>query len=162
MLGTERRQRMRCKIWLLAVLLISCAQFIYPLSLDDDLKIELKERRIQDLTLEGLTLVFYVNISNSSSKDYYLSSYEYRFLVNHQDYIQLQTRLDQGLKIESKNETLLAFPVKITYEHLFRVIPEMKDAEYPVCNLLGWAWFSDERRERGKLALAFTGECFIF
>jgi len=153
---------MRSKVWLLAVLLISSARFIYPLSLDDDLKIELKERRIRDLTLEGLTLVFYVNISNSSSKDYYLSSYDYRFLVNHQDYIQLQTRLDEVLKVEAKNETLLAFPVKITYEHLFRVIPEMKDEEYPVCNLVGWAWFSDGRRERGKLALAFTGEFPIF
>lgn len=162
MLEAERRQRMRCKVWLLAVLLISSAQFIYPLSLDNDLKIELRERRIRDLTLEGLTLVFYVNISNSSSKAYYLTSYEYRFLVKHQDYIQLQTRLDEGLKIESRNETLLAFPVKITYEHLFRVIPDMKDEEHPVCNLVGWAWFSDERRERGKLPLAFTGEFPIF
>ena len=162
MLEAERRQRMRSKVWLLAVLLISSARFIYPASLDNDLKIELKERRIKDLTLEGLTLVFYVNISNSSSKAYYLSSYDYRFLVNHQDYIQLQTRLDEGLKIEAKNETLLAFPVKITYEHLFRIIPEIKDEAHPVCNLVGWAWFSDGRRERGKLALAFTGEFPIF
>lgn len=162
MIEAERRKRMRRKVWLPAVLLVFSVQFIYPLSLDDDLKIELKERRIRDLSLEGLTLVFYVNISNSSSKAYYLSSYDYRFLVNHKDYIQLQTRLDEGLMIGARNETLLAFPVKITYEHLFRVIPEMKDEEYPVCNLVGWAWFSDGRRERGKLPLTFTGEFPIF
>jgi len=162
MLEAERRQWMRNKVWLLAVLLIASAQFSYPLSLDNDLKIELKDRRIRDFSLEGLTLVFYVNITNSSSKAYYLSSYDYRFLVNHQDYIQLQKRLDDGLKIEAKNEILVAFPVKITYEHLFRVIPEMREEGHPVCNLVGWAWFTDGRRERGKLALAFTGEFPIF
>ncbi len=153
---------MRNKICLFAVLLVASAQFSISASVDSDLKIELKERRIKDLTLEGLTLVFYVNISNSSSKAYHLSRYDYRFLVNHKDYIQLQTNLEEGLRIEAKNEILVAFPVKITYEHLFRAIPEIKDEGHPVCSLVGWAWFSDGRRERGKLALAFTGEFPIF
>jgi LEA14-like dessication related protein len=153
---------MRNIVWFIVALLLASLQIAYPASLDNDLKIELKERRIRDFTLEGLTLVFYVNIANSSSKTYYLSSYEYRFLVNHQDYIQLQTELEEGLKIEAKNETLVAFPVKITYENLFQAIPEIKNEGHPVCNLVGWAWFNDGRRERGKLALAFTGEFPIF
>jgi LEA14-like dessication related protein len=162
MLEPQWRQWMRNKVLLFAVLLVASVQFSSPVSLDDDLKIELKDRRVRDFSLEGLTLVFYVNITNSSSKTYYLSSYDYRFLVNHQDYIQLQKRLDEGLKIEAKNEILVAFPVKITYEHLFRAIPEMREETHPVCNLVGWAWFSDGRRERGKLALTFTGEFPIF
>jgi len=162
MLEADRRQTMRKKVCLLGVILIAFAHFSFSASLDKDLKIELKERRIRDFNLEGLTLVFYVNIINSSSRAYYLASYDYRFVVNQKDYIQLQTRLEEGLKIEAKNETLVAFPVKITYEHLFRTIPELQNEGFPVCNLIGWARFTDGRRDRGKAALAFTGEFPIF
>ncbi len=144
------------------ILIITFAHLSSSASLDKDLNIELKERRIRDFSSEGLTLVFYVNITNSSSRTYYLASYEYRFVVNQKDYLQLQTRLEEGLKIEAKNETLVAFPVKITYEHLFRTIPEMQNEGIPGCNLIGWARFSDGRRDRGKVALAFTGEFPIF
>ncbi|MDH4218583.1 MAG: hypothetical protein OEW23_07385, partial [Candidatus Aminicenantes bacterium] len=85
---------MRKKVCLLGVILIAFAHFSFSASLDKDLKIELKERRIRDFNLEGLTLVFYVNIINSSSRAYYLASYDYRFVVNQKDYIQLQTRLE--------------------------------------------------------------------
>jgi len=162
MLEAERRQMMRKRLCLLAVLLIAFAHFSSSAYLEKDLKIELRERRIRDFNLEGLTLVFYVNITNSSSRTYYLSSYDYRFVVNQKDYIQLQTRLEEGLKIEADNETLVAFPVKITYEHLFRTIPEVQNEGHPVCNLVGWARFTDGRRDRGKVALAFTGEFPIF
>jgi LEA14-like dessication related protein len=38
----------------------------------------------------------------------------------------------------------------------------MADEVHAMCNLVGWARFSDGRRERGKLALAFTGDFPIF
>jgi len=56
----------------------------------------------------------------------------------------------------------VAFPVKITYANLFRTIPEMGNELHAKCNLVGWARFSDGRREKGKLALAFTGDFPIF
>ena len=150
------------KVIILIVLLMASAYFSFPAPLTKDLKITVMEKRIRDFSLDGLTLVFYVNITNSSSKDYYLSGYEYRFIVNQTDYLQLQTGLDEGLMIEEKGETLVAFPVKITYENLFRVIPEMRNELHATCNLVGWARFSDKRRERGKIALAFTGDFPIF
>jgi LEA14-like dessication related protein len=153
---------MKMKVIFLVVLLMASAYFSFPASLSKDLKITVMEKRIRDFSLDGLTLVFYVNITNSSSKEYYLSGYEYRFIVNQTDYLQLQTGLDEGLMIEEKGETLVAFPVKITYENLFRVIPEMRNELHATCNLVGWARFSDKRRERGKLALAFTGDFPIF
>ena len=153
---------MKKKVIFLIVLLMAFVHFSLPASLTKDLKITVGEKRIRDFSLDGLTFVFHVNIANSSSKDYFLSGYEYRFIVNQTDYLQLQTELEEGIRIEALGETLVAFPVKITYENLFRTIPEMKNELHVMCNLVGWARFSDVRRERGKLALAFTGDFPIF
>jgi LEA14-like dessication related protein len=131
-------------------------------AVNKDLKMELKGKRIRDFSLDGLTLVFYINIVNSSSKDYFLSGYDYRFIVDQRDYLQLQTDLEEGLMIEAREETLVAFPIKVTYKNLFRTIPEMENELHATCNLVGWARFSDGRRERGKLALALTGDFPIF
>lgn len=153
---------MKKKAIFLVVLLMASVHFSLPASLTKDLKISVREKWIRDFSLDGLTLVFYVNIANSSSKDYFLSGYEYRFIVKQTDYLQLQTGLEEGIRIEARGETLVAFPVKITYENLFRTIPEMENELHVICNLVGWARFSDGRRERGKLALAFTGDFPIF
>ena len=153
---------MKKKAIFLVVLLMASVHFSLPASLTKDLKITVGEKRIRDFSLDGLTLAFYVNIANASSKDYFLSGYEYRFIVNQTDYLQLQTGLEEGIRIEARGETLVAFPVKITYKNLFRTIPEMKNELHATCNLIGWARFSDGRRERGKLALAFTGDFPIF
>jgi LEA14-like dessication related protein len=153
---------MNKKAIFLVILFVAVAQFSFSAPSIKGLKISVKEKRIRDFSLEGLTLVFYVNIENSSSRDYYLSGYEYRFIVNQSDYLQLQTGLEEGIRIEEKNETLVAFPVKITYANLFRIIPAMENELHATCNLVGWARFSDGRRERGKLALAFTGDFPIF
>lgn len=153
---------MRNKAMILVFLLLVFIDLSFPAALSNDIDIEVKEKRIRDFSLEGLTLVFYVNITNSSSRDMFLSSYEYRFIINQKDYLQLRTELDEGLMIEARNETLVSFPVKITYRNLFQVIPEMENERHAVCNLVGWAVFSDGRRERGKLPLAFTGDFPIF
>lgn len=152
---------MKYKVLILAMLLMATVHLSYP-NVNRDLKMELKEKMIRDFGFDGLTLVFYVNIANSSSKTYYLSGYEYRFIVAQKDYLQLQTNLEEGLKIEARDETLVAFPIKITYKNLFLTIPEMRNELHAMCNLVGWARFSDDRRERGKLALAYTGDFPIF
>ena len=152
---------MRFKTILLFILLVTMTHISFS-AVNKDLKLELKEKRIRDFSLEGLTLVFYINIVNSSSKDYFLSGYDYRFIIDQRDYLQLQTDLEEGLRIEAREETLVAFPIKVTYKNLFRAIPEMENELHATCNLVGWAKFSDGRRERGKLALAFTGDFPIF
>ena len=153
---------MRQKSMLFVVLLVAMAQFSFSATITKDLKIELKEKRIRDFSLDGLTLVFYVNIVNSSSKTYFLAGYDYRFIVDQKDYLQLQTGLEEGLRIEAREETLVAFPIRITYKNLFRTIPEMENELHATCNLVGWARFSDGRRDKGKLPLAFTGDFPIF
>jgi len=153
---------MRKKAILLVVLILVLSNLSLEASLAKDIEIEVREKRIRDFTLEGLILEFYVAISNSTSRDLFLSGYEYRFIVNQKDYLQLRTELDEGLRVEARNEILVSFPVKITYKNLFLEIPEMADESHAVCNLVGWAMFSDGRRERGKIALAFTGDFPIF
>jgi len=81
---------MRYNTILLIVLLVAMAQFSFSATITKDLKMELKEKRIRDFNLDGLTLVFYVNIVNSSSKAYFLSGYDYRFIVDQRDYLGLQ------------------------------------------------------------------------
>ena len=110
---------MKKKAIFLVVLLMASVHFSLPASLTKDLKITVGEKRIRDFSLDGLTLAFYVNIANASSKDYFLSGYEYRFIVNQTDYLQLQTGLEEGIRIEARGETLVAFPVKITYKNLY-------------------------------------------
>jgi len=150
------------KALFLAVLFIVSVHTSLSATITKDLIITVRDKRIRDFSLDGLTIVFYVNIANTSSREYFLSGYEYRFNINQIEYLQLQTELDDGLEIEAKGETLVAFPVKITYKNLFATIPEIENELHATCNLVGWARFSDGRRERGRAALAFTGDFPIF
>lgn len=135
---------------------------VLPSSLKDDLKISLEERQIQDLSLDSLSLVFYVRINNDSSSDYYLSGYEYRFVVNQVEYIHLATPLVNRIKIDAAGRTILSFPLRITYSHLFRAVEGIEEEERALCYLTGMMTFSDDRRERGKLPFAFSAEFPIF
>ena len=150
----------RTGVWIV-IMLVS---FYSPLfgSLEDDISISLEEKQVQDLSLDGLSMVFYVNISNTSSKTYYLSGYRYRFMVNNQEYLRLQVPLGESLKIEASRKTLIALPVKITYEFLFREISEVKKEDIVQCYMMGEFAFSDGRKERGRLPVAFSGEFPIF
>ncbi|MFQ6037202.1 MAG: hypothetical protein ACE5LV_01150 [Candidatus Aminicenantales bacterium] len=146
------------------VIVLGCV-FILQMSwgsVEKDLSLTLMEKRIRDFSLEGLTLVFYVSIKNVSSKTYFLSAYSYRFVVEQKDYIQMETLLPDALLLSPEEETLVAFPVKITYKHLFRTIPEMERAHHAQCFLVGWAGISDGKRARGRVPLSFTGDFPIF
>ena len=133
-----------------------------PISLREDLSISLEEKKIKDLSDSGLLLVFYVNISNSSSSPYYLSSYDYRFVVNQKEYFRLSKSLEEYIRIEARGKTLLSFPLKITYGHLFRIVEGIENENKAQCYLTGAMNFSDGRKEKGRLPFAFSGEFPIF
>lgn len=150
----------RISLWL--TLLMTFVSLAFPKSLEKDLSISLNAKRIRDFTVSGLSLVFYVNISNSSSSSYYLSKYDYRFVVNQQEYLRLQTSLSEQIEIGAKGNTLISLPVKITYAHLFEVVKEAEKFNKAQCYLTGGMTFSDGRREKGRLPVAFSGEFPIF
>jgi LEA14-like dessication related protein len=132
------------------------------LSLKDDITILLRERQVQNLDNTGLNLVFYVQIKNSATKAYFLSGYSYRFVVDQTEYLRLQTTLDSGLRLEPSRETLIALPVKVTYEHLFRTVEGIQAKDKSLCYIMGELAFADEKRERGRLPFSFSGEFPIY
>ncbi len=131
-------------------------------SLERDLKISLEEKQIQDLSLEGLSLVFYVKIKNSTRSTYYLSGYSYRFVVNQNDYVRLEMPLENEIKIDPLSDTLLSFPLRITYSHLFQAVSGVEKEDKAVCYLAGTMRFSDGKKDKGKLPFAFSGEFPLF
>lgn len=132
------------------------------LALKDDISISLEQKRIKDLSPAGATLVFYVNINNSSSKTYNLSAYRYRFMVNEQEFIRLQTPLENGLRISPQEKTLISLPVKITYDLLYKTVNGSEGEKLLACYIMGEMAFSEGRRNRGALPFAFSGEFPIF
>ncbi|MFP4082854.1 MAG: LEA type 2 family protein [Candidatus Aminicenantes bacterium] len=151
------------KICLSLLLLLALGGGAVNASLEDDLSISLEERQIQDLGLSGLNLVFYIKIKNSSPSAYYLSGYHYRLVVDHTEYIRMEMPLaGQMIRIDPASSTLLSFPLKITYAHLFQVVKGASEKDKALCYLSGAMRFSDGRREKGKLAFAFSGEFPIF
>ena len=151
--------RRQCILFLLLSFLSSGA---FSLSLKDDITILLRERQVQNLDNAGLTLAFYVQIKNSSSKPYFLSAYSYRFVVDQAEYLRLQTSLDSKLRLNPSAETLIALPVKITYEHLFRTVEGIHAKDKAMCYIMGELAFADEKKERGRLPFSFSGEFPIY
>ena len=133
-----------------------------PNSLEKDIRVSLEEKQIQDLSLAGLSLVFYVKITNSARSPYYLSGYNYRFVVNQIDYVRLETLLENKIKIDPLSDTLLSFPLKITYSHLFQAVEGIELEDKAASYLAGTMRFSDGRKEKGKLPFAFSGEFPLF
>jgi LEA14-like dessication related protein len=133
-----------------------------PLSLKDDITFLLRERQVQGLDNTGLNLVFYIQIKNSSSKAYFLSGYSYRFVVDQTEYLRLQTSPESRLKLAPSEETLIALPVKITYEHLFRTVEAIQAKDKALCYIMGELAFADEKKERGRLPFSFSGEFPIY
>lgn len=134
----------------------------FSLSLEDDITILLRERQVQELANTGLNLVFYIQIKNSSPKPYYLSGYSYRFVVDQTEYLRLQTSLDSRLRLDPSEETLIALPVRITYEHLFRTVEGVQSKDKALCYIMGELAFADEKKERGRLPFSFSGEFPIY
>jgi len=144
------------------VLLLVLSQTVLSFSPEDDLQISLREKQVQELSPAGLKLVFYITIKNISSKTYYLSRYTYRFVVNQQEYLQMQTGLDNTIRINAGDETLIALPVKITYMLLFQAIPGLQNKSMAQCYLTGMLAFADKKKERGRLPFSFSGEFPLF
>ena len=142
------------------LMLVVCLSFAGPQ--DKDLSISLEVKQVENLTTTSLRYVFYLNIKNVSSRSYYLTRYRYRFVVDEMEYLQLNTALSGGMEIRPSETTMVAIPVKITYEHLFQTIEGISEKDFASCYLMGELFFSDDRRERGSLPIAFNGEFPIF
>jgi hypothetical protein len=163
-LGLNREERviMKRMVIPLLVLLVPAVSAVLNAGLKDDIRISLEEKQIQDLSSEGLTLAFYLNLENSSNKTYYLSGYAYRFVVNEREYLRLQVPLEGGPRIDPRKKTMISLPVRITYDLLYRSVGDLSGEKMVGCYLMGELAFSDGRRSRGSLPVAFNGEFPIY
>jgi LEA14-like dessication related protein len=129
-------------------------------SLRRDLSLELKERRIRELSSSGLTLVFHIGAFNRGSAAAELVRYNYRVRVNQREYINLSTNLDSPLVIPPGREIIFALPVKITYALLFQAVGVIE--EKAGFDLAGELIFRDARGREEKFAMGLSGEFPIF
>jgi len=146
----------------LSTLFLMLVYFGFAGPQDDDLSISLEVKQVENRTTTALNYVFYLNIKKTASKSYYLTRYRYRFVVNEKEYLQINTDPSEGLELRPLETTMVAIPVKITYEHLFRAIEGVSEMDSASCYLMGELFFGDDRRERGSLPIAYNGEFPIF
>lgn len=83
-------------------------------------------------------------------------------MVNQKEYLRLQASPEEGIEINSPGKTLIALPVKITYNLLFQIADELRKEDKASCYLMGELRFSDGRKDRGGVPFAFSGEFPIF
>ncbi len=148
---------------LLATVITAWCGIFFMLYGGQDITITLEEKRIQNLSPQGLDLVFYVTLRNGSSQPYFLTGYTYRFVVNEQEYILMpQQSIEGGLPVGPSSAEMIRLPVRITYENLFRSVSGVQNQSSVACYIMGEMSFSRGRRARGGQPFAFTAEFPIF
>lgn len=128
----------------------------------EDIEISVREKKIENLNPEGLSLVFYLNINNGSNAPQSLVKYDYRLIIEQTEYFKLETTLDAPIRIEAKRSITVSLPVKITYELLLRAVPGVPGKDKMACFMAGGMTFQDERRREKRIQIAFAGEFPIF
>jgi len=156
------RAQMKKTMTVFTVLLCFVPALMGSLYLKEDIGISLEEIQVQDLSRSGLKIVFYVNLINSSSEDYYLTKYSYRFITGHKEYLQMQVPIEEGIKVTAMENTMIALPVKVTYDLLFHTAPELAENEMIKCYIKGDFEFFSGRGRRKVLPFDFNGGFPVF
>jgi LEA14-like dessication related protein len=127
-----------------------------------NITISLSRKEIRDMTTEGLSLVFYINIANSSSSPLYLDQYDYRVVIREKDFFNLKTTLEEPIFVPAESNTLISLPIKVTYSFLFDAVPGAETEPKVGCYITGLMMFSDGKKIKEKVPFAFSGEFPIF
>jgi LEA14-like dessication related protein len=143
----------------LSVLLIAVAAGAGQKS---DLEVILHEKHADSPTLQGVTLVFVLDIRNNTGAVESLFRYDYRLIIGQTEYIKLETALDAPIAVPAKGETSIALPVKFTYEYLYASVAEAAGQDRLSCHLVGGMSFQDERKREKRIPIAFSGDFPIF
>ena len=126
----------------------------------DEIRLTLKEKVIKNLSSAGLTLAFHVAVANPASAPRQLVRYRYRVRIDQKEYINTEVALDSPLVVPPAGETLIALPVKITYDLLRQAIGPIEGQA--LCDIVGDMYFLNERNKEQKVAFAYSGEFPIF
>jgi LEA14-like dessication related protein len=126
----------------------------------DDVTLTLKEKVIKNLSSSGLVLAFHIAVANPSSGPRRLVRYRYRVRIDQQEYINTTVALDEPLTVPPGGETLIALPVKVTYELLRQVLGPIEGQA--LCDIIGDMYFVSERNKEQRAPFAYSGEFPIF
>ncbi len=124
--------------------------------------VSLERKEIREMDSSGLTLVFFLELANSSRTDYSFSEYDYRVVVEGMDYFALKTSLESPIPVERESATRISLPVKITYADLFERVPMAAGLPKASCYVTGLMIFTDSRGRPEKIPFAFSGDFPIF
>jgi LEA14-like dessication related protein len=127
-----------------------------------DLRAELTEQRIADLTPEGLSIKFYLTLSNVSPAPHSLIRYRYRAYVDESEYLEIDVPLDAPILVEPNGQTPIVLPLKITYANLFAAIPGVRSEDRAACLLTGELVFQDERRREKRVPFSLASDFPVF
>ncbi len=131
-----------------------------PGSIKDDVLIAMKERVVRDLGPRGLTLAFHIGMTNQTSAPRSLVRYRYRVTVNQREFLNMSVNVPEPIPVSPGVETLIALPVRITYELLFAAVGPIE--ERAACDVVGDFYFLTERNREQRFPFAFSGEFPIF
>ena len=131
-------------------------------ALTTEVQVELREKRVPELTQEGLSIKFYLGLSNSSSAVQSLVRYRYRAYVDETEYIALEVPLDEPIPVAAKGRTSIVLPLRITYANLFATIPGISGRDQAACLLVGDLVFQDERRREKRIPISLSSDFPVF
>lgn len=126
----------------------------------DDLVLSLKDKVVRDLSSKGLTLAFHIGVANQVSAARDLVRYRYRVTINQKEFLNMAVELPEPLSAPPGRETLIALPVRISYDLLFAAVGPIE--ERAVCDIVGDMYFLTERNREQRVSFAYTGEFPIF
>jgi len=144
----------------LLVVLFWGAAWPLPAAAKDEITLALKDKVIKDLSSSGLTLSFQIAVVNPARAPRELVRYRYRVRIDQKEYINTEITLSRPLPVPADGETLIALPVKITYDLLRQAVGPVEGQA--LCDIVGDMFFLTERGKEQRVAFAYSGEFPIF
>jgi hypothetical protein len=144
----------------LAAGLALCAGLTAAPPAKDDLVLSLKEKVIRNLSSSGLVLAFHIAVDNGYTKPRELVRYRYRVRIDQKEYINTTVALEAPLAIPAGGQTLIALPVKISYELLRAALGPIENKA--LCDVVGDMYFRNEKGKEQKAGFAYSGEFPVF
>jgi LEA14-like dessication related protein len=126
----------------------------------DELTLALREKVIKNLSSSGLVMAFHIAVSNASETARDLVRYRYRVRINQIEYLNMTVPLATPLTVPPGRETLVALPVKVSYDNLRAAIGPVEGQA--LCDIVGDMFFRNERGREQKVPFAYSGEFPIF
>lgn len=163
MRGVRPAKAFRTGTALAAALLAVCLGLAAPgrgADARDDVALTLKDKVIKNLSSAGLVLAFHIEVSNSAAAPRDLVRYRYRVRIDQKEYINTTVTLSPPLTVPAEGRTLIALPVKITYDLLRQAVGPIEGQA--LCDVGGDMFFLTERAKEQKVSFAYSGEFPIF